>query len=953
MDGSAADDAGLERVLDEASELIHRDPGAARRLAESCARADSSARLTARADYLRAQGHAIEGNFDTALTLVERARDGFLTAGAEFDALRTELGRMHVLNERGSHDEAIRTGQRALAALATAQDAATDTVDEQQALWLRAKVHHNISICHAFAGRYLRAAEEGRLAEDAYRAAGLPAEVASLHQNRGEQLLDVGRAAEALPVLRRAAEEFHANQDALFEARCHVDAGRAGMLLGRWTDALEAFARARELLERLDVRADLDQVLLRTGEAWLALGLHDEALVAYAGAEPSLRRSGQVYYLAQLLTGMGSALAHAGRLADAERVLNEAADLHRSAGNAPLLAQVLLETADVHDRRGRRDEARVITAAAVDLVRGGEWAIQEVYARLRAADLAHPDLDEAQRHLTFAADLVTSLGLAPLQFRVDARLGHVYRLQGRRAEARRLLAAAAVTVEELRASLPTETLRTSFLRDAAAPYADLVALELDAGDVPAAFAAAERSKSRTLIDLLSALPAARASGAGDRGETGRRLESLEAELLALYSEILRGDDGDAPADVRGPRRAALRERAAEMETLLRAEQVRVPHASPDPVGIPMPLPELRTRLAPDVVVLAYHVVDDEVVAFLVTRDELSAVRDVTRLSRLRPLLRRLDAQWQRFRAGAAFTSRHSSRLLAGAQEILRALHRELITPLGPLPAGARLVVVPHGPLHEVPFHALWDIEQYLLEQHEVSVSPSASVLGATLVTPSASGPPLVLGATAPDAPHMEQEARAVAATLGQARLHVGSDASRARLFRDAPGSSVVHLACHGLYRAESPMFSSLRLADGWVTAASLMQLDLSGALVTLSACESGRTPAGGAGDEVLGLARAALGAGASGVLVSLWLVQDETAARLISRWYELLAAGHRRAQALRTAQLELAAEHPHPYHWAPFVLLGAPDAGPPDPALPLSPAVHGRDDPEVTSCSAH
>jgi len=899
-----------DELLNRAAELIHRDPGAARRLAETCSGAPGT--LSARADYLCAQAHAIEGDLDGALLLIERARAAFFAAGAPIEALRTDVGRMHVLNEQGRHEEAIRTGEQALRALA--DGARVPGLDPQHARVLRAKSHHNLSICHAFAGRYGRAAEEGRRAEEAYLAAGLPGDVASLHQNRGEQLLDVGRAAEALPLLRRAGQEFGATAEALFEARCHVAAGRAGMLLGRWTDALDDFARARELFEALDVRADLDQVLLRTGEAWRALGLHDEALVAYGEAEPSLRSSGQLFYLAQVRSGSGWALAQAGRLVEAQVALAEAAQLHRAAGNVPLLAQVLLEMADVHDRCGQRDQARAAAATAVELLGDGEWEIQRVYAHLRAADLAHPDLTAAQDHLERAAPLVASLGLAPLAFRLDARLGRVHRLRGQAEEGHRRLTAACAAVEQLRASLPTETLRTSFLRDAAAPYLDLMALELDRGDVAAAFAAADRSKSRTLVDLLSSAPGTPPPGSGVNA--GRA--SLEEELLALYSQLLHAD-----AD-HGPRGRALQERAAHVEAQLREDQLRGGPAGPARIGAPLPLVDLQARLDPDVVVVAYHVLDDEVLAFVATHDRLHAVRSVTSLSLLRPLLRRLEAQWARFRPGPAFSAGHGGRLLASAVQLLQELHRRLITPLGELPCDARLVVIPHGPLHGVPFHALHDGQHYLLEKHEVSTSPSASVLGRTLSTPRACGPPLVLGVADAAAPEMEREARAVAAVLPHARLRTGAAASRDTLLREAAGSSVVHLACHGLHRPESPMFSSLHLADGWLTAGRLTQLDLTGAVVALSGCETGRTTAHGAGDEALGLARTTLGTGAAAVLVSLWMLPDETTARLMARWYELLAGGYRRAQALRLAQLERLAEQPHPYHWAPLVLVGAP-----------------------------
>jgi CHAT domain-containing protein len=76
------------------------------------------------------------------------------------------------------------------------------------------------------------------------------------------------------------------------------------------------------------------------------------------------------------------------------------------------------------------------------------------------------------------------------------------------------------------------------------------------------------------------------------------------------------------------------------------------------------------------------------------------------------------------------------------------------------------------------------------------------------------------------------------------------------------------------------------------------------------------------GDELIGLVRAFLGAGASTLGVSLWLVQDNTTAWLMEKYYERLRDGAGPAAAIRTAQLALKEQFPHPYYWAPFVLIG-------------------------------
>ncbi len=118
------------------------------------------------------------------------------------------------------------------------------------------------------------------------------------------------------------------------------------------------------------------------------------------------------------------------------------------------------------------------------------------------------------------------------------------------------------------------------------------------------------------------------------------------------------------------------------------------------------------------------------------------------------------------------------------------------------------------------------------------------------------------------------------------------------------------------------MFSALRMRDRWVTAYELADLDLTGALVVLSACESGRL-AVQPGDELMGLPRAALLAGARDVVTSAWIAHDGTTASLMRHFAEAVARGAAPSAALRGAQLTVERERPHPFYWAGFTVLGA------------------------------
>lgn len=144
----------------------------------------------------------------------------------------------------------------------------------------------------------------------------------------------------------------------------------------------------------------------------------------------------------------------------------------------------------------------------------------------------------------------------------------------------------------------------------------------------------------------------------------------------------------------------------------------------------------------------------------------------------------------------------------------------------------------------------------------------------------------------------------------------------------APDCRVLHLATHGDFRPDNPLFSGLALADGWLTTLDIFSLRLNASLVTLSACQTGRNVVAG-GDELLGLMRALLYAGASSVVLSYWAVEDQSTARLMADFYSHLAGGSAKGAALRAAQQRFAADpdealaqYRHPYYWAPFFMVG-------------------------------
>ena len=212
--------------------------------------------------------------------------------------------------------------------------------------------------------------------------------------------------------------------------------------------------------------------------------------------------------------------------------------------------------------------------------------------------------------------------------------------------------------------------------------------------------------------------------------------------------------------------------------------------------------------------------------------------------------------------------------------------------------------------------------QILGDRFTISYTPSASVYYLCSTKQAGhSGGSLVLGIPDPAAPQIEAEVRAVADVLPDSEVFLGK-AATARVLREKGAQSrFVHIATHGWFRQDNPMFSSISLGDSQLNLFDLYQLNLPCELVTLSGCGTGLNMVVG-GDELLGLVRGLLYAGAQGVLVTLWDVNDQSTAEFMRLFYKALQANKNKAQAVQEAMAEIRRRYDHPYYWAPFVLVG-------------------------------
>jgi CHAT domain-containing protein len=478
--------------------------------------------------------------------------------------------------------------------------------------------------------------------------------------------------------------------------------------------------------------------------------------------------------------------------------------------------------------------------------------------------------------------------------------GRIAEEEGDRRQAIGLYRKAVEVIEAQRASINTEAAKIGFIGDKQAVYRKLVMALLAENDAASAFEYVERSKARALVDMLAgkqdfAAPTAKAA----------EVQALLARAIAAEAEgRVQGAD---------PAIAGQRSLAVQLRRDLRVQAPEI--ASLVSIGVPA-LKELQAKLPADETLIEYYYDDRRLYAFVLTRQSLKVV----------PLEDGdIVASVHAFRA--ALDSPLKQDHLVQAQ----ALHRWLVTPVAPHIEHPNVLIVAHGALHYLPFNALHDGRQYLLDRYRLRQLPSASVLPFLRRGAAQKGGSLLalgnpdLGDSRLDLSYAENEALAVAKLLPASRVLVRKEANLSAFRRYGDNYRYLHFASHGVFDPDKPLDSALLLSpdeqsDGRLTVSQLYSMRLDADLVTLSACETGLGKIAN-GDDVVGLTRGFLYAGSRSIVASLWKVDDEATAYLMTRFYSALKGTSKR-EALRLAQIETRKKYPHPYYWAAFQLTG-------------------------------
>ena len=491
-------------------------------------------------------------------------------------------------------------------------------------------------------------------------------------------------------------------------------------------------------------------------------------------------------------------------------------------------------------------------------------------------------------------------------------IGLSYFMEGNVEQASHWLAEGTAIQEAGIDDLQSEDMVMQYVGDQGVYYNALIESLAFGGKIEQSFEAAERARTRAFLRLLG----------------NRRLKPPTGSKFAVVQqadELRRKIENWKGKTQPGMTLADLRQQYEAIQP--RVQVVAREYASLTSVPAQQ-IDAVRKELPENTTLLSYFVTKFGIHAWILDKETLKHVRLTVNKAKMSRI-----SCWAFELAGRSMLAADGA-CPAGLANPAEA-YAALIAPLRSKIRKKRLMIVPHGDLHYVPFAALYDEKhrRYLVEDYPITYVPSASTIRFLREKESpVGGAALVFGdPVKANLPGAGREARKVAKKL-HTTAKLGKEAQESLLYGPDGKVDLLHIAAHGIYNSTNPLFSAIHLAEGNGRNGQLngdeiqSELDLSGVnLVVLSACRSGIGKSSG-GDEIIGLTRSILYAGSSGVIATRWDISDEVTPELIEKFYDHLLAGATAADALRAAQAHMLRDSAFtdPKFWAAFFLTGDP-----------------------------
>lgn len=853
----------------------------------------------------------IEGRIEAAIPLIDRAAAKFEAIGQLATAAATQPTKLYALALLGRYDEAIACGERARSILLDHGDLLT-----------AGKVEQNLGNLHHRRNHYSQAEQSYDSARRLFAAIGDQRLLVFAENGLANVLTLRHQLREAAQLYEQALARASAIGAEVTRAEIECNLGNLALLQGSYDQALRFLEQSRRHYAALDMPHESVLAELELADAYLELNLVDEAANVYERSIKTLVELGMRAEQARAQANYARACIALERLSDAKTLIKEARDSYAAEGNTVGEALVVLTIAQIARMEGDQRQAVTLAEAAEHTLNALNVWGQMLMARWLRADALRElgQFDQARVLLEDTVQAARERMLPQIERTCRTSLGLIARAEGDQRQAEHLFRQAVELTEAMRAPLPVEEFHAAFLADKLEAYTELVRVLLDdqsADRGAEALEYIERLRARSISDAVSSA-LSEPEDAAEAALIGQLTTTREA-LNAVYTQLNRLQDAGVPLQ---------EDEIAQLQQMAHNHERRIQQISRQRQQIGrratttshvFERAATQAALGADQAMVVYFTIKEELVAFVVTRDHLHVVRQLASCEQINTAMQQVRFQVSALRFGSGLGSTFNTSLTRRIKAHLQTLYDLLLRPLEPYIGDKHLVIVPHAALYYVPFHALHDGTMYVVEQREVS-----SQLSARLVHKPPRSSPLehavLVGVPDDRTPSVRREITVLAELFAHSDTLLDGDATLAALAEHASHADVLHLACHGAFRPDNPLFSSLRLADGQLTVRDAYNLKLQCKLAVLSACETGVSMIA-PGDEVLGMSRGFFAAGAEALLVSLWAVDDDATAHLMESLYRNLLAGQKASTALRNAQIHMLKHYDHPFFWAPFRLI--------------------------------
>lgn len=810
----------------------------------------------------------------------EYEAEGLLT-----EATRVRVGQVRCLVILWRGKEALDLGQviqPAVDALGTPHDLAL--------------LSRMLGVAHMQLGNISQAEALLAAAEASFRQLRLPSELARAWAEQATLALRREDFYTARALYERASQVFRRLDMPLRLAYMEKNLGLTATRLGQFDRALAHLLAARATFTLLKQTLNIAECTLNLGITAFYSGLFELALAAWRQTEVQYTWLGMPLLALTSQRNQAEALFRLGQLDAAADLLAAVIPVARELNTHHELGESLHVLGEVRQARGEAEAARdaLLQAEQVFLALPNRPAA----ARARLAQgwlaLGTGNVRDAEAH--FQQALRGLEGLPIYRWRAVYGLGRCAELLATPQPALEHYREACAEVARLRRRLAEAHASSALFREARSLVDATIRLAAAQGDVLTVLQVAEQQRAMALQQQLQREPVILPPALQADYEVRR------AELRELVLRGMQGPELDA----------AL---TAYLELLLYGRHATLPARAEDAPELALDLDALRASLRAQYgegwTALCYVSTDDQLVALTLTPTQIH-LSALPIDERLRRLLER--ACLPRYRAYTYQDLPFHSGQRAGQWADLAALGDALLPSevRSRLHPNHRLLIVPGGPLHSLPWAALRVDEHWLVERAVIQLAPSLQ-LWADLARRHPGGTDALLIGVSQFAGRAEELPSAIPsldlaqrAWPGPAQRIEGLAATREALLKAAAAGELqrfglIHVATHGQLTAGRGMLAHLKLADDDLLADEVAQLNLGGALVVLAACEGalGETLPG---EELVSLSRALLAAGARDVVASLWQLYDLMVLPLLQPLYDALAAGRDAPTALAEAQ---------------------------------------------------